>query len=339
MIFSPSWKAANPALCVITLANVKFPNFGFFCISYLLLHNKLSQNQQLETTTFFYLTRFLRIGIQKWLSRVVWAHILASNAMAVELSARAAAVWRLPWVWKTLSRMVQSHSCLQEAQFSFLSVWAPVQRCLNVPSRWQQLPRESDRERQERRREGRGIPLLTPGFSSQLLSKVFQGSLLTVKWEMFVWHVWNLYPAFLFLCFSVDKITFSLILNHSTEIQVSLVAIFCGVSSQHLSLLSALTALRRQPFEELVLTTPALLPGSRPSTARCSLVSDMCNVETVFLRIEEVRQAGQAVFSPRCGKYDSSKSSASEFLSSSFYKAWNSETRNLVGKEMWMGDL
>lgn len=52
-------------------------------------------------------------------------------------------------------------------------------------------------------------------------------------------------------------------------------------------------------------------------------------MENIFLRIEEI---WQTVFSPNRGKYSRSKSSTGECLSSSFDKAWNSQTHNLMGE-------
>lgn len=60
------------------------------------------------------------------------------------------------------------------------------------------------------------------------------------------------------------------------------------------------------------------------------------SMKKIFLRIEEI---WQTVFSPSHGKYSRSKSSVDEFLSSWFYKAWNSQMHNLMGKEIWMGSL
>lgn len=68
---------------------------------------------------------------------------------------------------------------------------------------------------------------------------------------------------------------------------------------------SALIPLRCQPFEELVLKTAAW----QPSTVRCSLISDMFECGNNISKNWRSKTSS-------CGKYDRSKSSASEFLSS-----------------------
>lgn len=89
-------------------------------------------NNNLLWSLWSHTVLFLRLESQKWRSSMVWAHVLASNVMAVELSARAAAIGRLPWAWKT-PFSDGSFTRLQEAQVSFLCIWAPVQGCLTIP--------------------------------------------------------------------------------------------------------------------------------------------------------------------------------------------------------------
>lgn len=52
---------------------------------------------------------------------------------------------------------------------------------LRILMTWQQVSPETVMEGEAGRREGEGIPLLAPGFSLKLLSKVSQVSMLIVK--------------------------------------------------------------------------------------------------------------------------------------------------------------
>lgn len=163
-------------LRVVILANVEFPNFGFFCVSYLLLHNKLPQNKQQPS---FIISPTFWVKNPEVALPVACAHIgplmwCQSRCLSGRSHLR---VWRMPFsggwfMWLSAGGHV-----------SFLTVWASLRAA------WASLCHGSRLCQGEWLRAGmeggeESFIINDSRIFFKLLSKVFQVNMLVVISQM-----------------------------------------------------------------------------------------------------------------------------------------------------------